>query len=420
VSGPPVAIVGGGLSGLACGFAFAKAGLPFVLFEASERVGGRVQTDEVEGFRLDRGFQVLLEAYPECRRLLDYDALELRPFEPGALVRRKGRFHRVGDPWRRPSRAVETLAADVGSLGDKLRIAGLRRRAAGLSLEELWSAPETTIRERMREQGFSEQIIGAFLGPLLAGITLDPDLSSSSRMYESVFRALALGRTAIPARGMGEIPAQLASRLPPGSIRAGRRVRLVTADSVVLSDGTRLEASAVVVATEAPETARLVEGFESPGSRVVSCLYFACEGAPVTEPTLILNGTGNGPVNNMCVPSVVSPSLSPGDEALVSTTVLESDADPGWDLTGAVLAQMESWFGAGVRRWRHLRTYRIAHAQPLQPPGALEPPHRSVVSPSGVFVCGDHRDSASIDGALTSGRRAAEAVMISLSKGVAR
>ena len=407
-----VVIVGAGLAGLACALRLREAGVGVRVLEASDGVGGRVRTDVVEGFRLDRGFQVLLTAYPETRRVLDYAALDLRPFLPGALVRRSSHFHELSDPWRRPERAWRSLTAGVGSLADRLRTARFRGRVRRGSLEDLFRRPETSAAERLHAEGFSAGMIDAFFRPFFGGVLLDRSLCASSRMLEFVFRMMAEGDVAVPAAGMRAIPEQMARRLPEGTVRLRARVAAVSPREVRLDSGETIGADAVVVATEGPEAARLAS-LPAPGSRPVTCLYFAAERAAVAAPILVLDGDGTGPVNNLCFPSQVAPSYAPAGAALVSASVIggaASDAGHG-ALEAAVRNQMEGWFGAQVRGWRHLRTYRIHHAQPEQRPGTLEPVERPVRLESGLFVCGDHRDTASLHGAMVSGRRAAEAVL---------
>jgi phytoene dehydrogenase-like protein len=405
-----VLVVGAGLAGLACAVELEKAGRRVLLLEASDGVGGRVRTDRVDGFTLDRGFQVLLTAYPETRRVLDYDALDLRAFLPGALVRRNGRFHELSDPWRRPGRALATLTAGVGSLADRLRVGRYRARVRHGSLDTLLRRPETTALARLREEGFSEEMIDAFFRPFFGGALLDRDLGTSSRMLDFVFRMMAEGDVSLPSAGMGALPAQLASRLSEGALRLGARVASVGPRAVRLESGETLAAEAVVIATEGPEAARLAGGLPAPGSRSVTCLSFAAESPPVQEPMLVLDGDGSGPVNNLCVPSQVATSYAPAGAALVSASVLDGPTDPA-DLERAVRGQLISWFGPGVEGWRLLRTDRIPHAQPSQAPPALDPVERPVRLDDGTYVCGDHRDTASLHGALLSGRRAAEAVL---------
>ncbi len=408
---PEVAIVGAGLSGLACALRLHEAGAPFVVLEASDAVGGRVRTDLVDGFRLDRGFQVLLTEYPEPRRVLDYAALDLGTFEPGALVWKDGRFRALVDPWRRPGKAWAALHSGIGSFRDKLRIAHLRAEVRRGPLEAIFRRPETSTRERLRGAGFSSEMVEAFLRPLFAGILLDHDLRASSRMFDFVFRMLAEGYAAVPAAGMGAIPEQMAARLPRGSIRFDARVASVGPGKVRLASGEVVEARAVVIAVEGPEAARLTGRLTDPGSRPVTCLYFAAESAPVSEPVLMLDGERRGPVNNLCFPSQVAPAYAPAGATLVSASVLEGSGLSPAAVEDAVRAQLETWFGPVVRSWRHLRTYHILHAQPDQLPPALDIPERPVRLAPDLFVCGDHRDTASIHGAMVSGRRAAAAFL---------
>jgi phytoene dehydrogenase-like protein len=408
-----VYVVGAGLAGLRCARRLHDRGVEVTVLEAGDGVGGRVRTDRVEDFLLDRGFQVLLTAYPEAADALDYGRLELCPFYPGALVRTGGRFVTVADPFRRPWDGLRTVLAPVGGLGDKLKVAGLRRQVVDGSLEELFARPETTTREALAARGLSDTIVDRFFRPLFGGVLLDRELGTSSRMFEFVYRMFALGDVALPARGMGAIPEQLAGGLPPDRVRLGRRVTAVGDGGVTLADGERLPARAVVVATDGPTASELLGGEPAaPGSVAASCLYFAADRAPVDEPVIVLDGDGQGPVNNLCVPSAVAPTYAPPGAALISAAVVERPGLPrGQDLEAAVLGQLADWFGSGVVAWRHLKTYHIPHAQPAQPPGTLDPPERPVRLRPGLYVCGDHRDNASINGALASGRRTAEVVL---------
>lgn len=412
-----VVVVGAGLAGLCCARRLAEAGADVLVLEASDGVGGRVRTDAVDGFLLDRGFQVLLTAYPEARRVLDFAALELRPFYPGALVHTGGRFHKVADPWRHPLDAVGALFSPVGTIADKARIAALRHHVTAGTWEELAERPERTTLEALRRAGLSNAIIDRFFRPFIGGVLVGRELGASSRMFEFVFRAFSLGDTCLPARGMKAIPDQLHAVLPSEAVRIGARVERVEDRGVVLSGGERVAARAVVVATEGPEAARLAGLTRVPAGRGLSCLYYAAEQAPVREPILLLDGDGTGPANNVVVHSAVAPTYAPAGAALVSATVLGCAGADDATLGAGVRAQLGRWFGGGARRWRHLRTYHVPFAQPDQTPPALTPWRREVRVRPGLYICGDHVDNASINGAMESGRRAAEAVLADRARG---
>lgn len=417
-----VLVVGAGLAGLCCARRLAERGLSAIVLEASDGVGGRVRTDEVAGFRLDRGFQVLSTAYPEARAVLDYGALDLRAFYPGALVRFGGRFHRVADPWRHPLDGITGALSPIGSFADKLRVARLRHRACAGSLAELFARPETSGEGLLRGLGFTDAMLDRFFRPFLGGVMLDRNLGASSRMLELVIRMFAGGTAALPANGMGAIPAQIAAALPAGSVRVAAPVAAIEAGRCTLRSGEVVTGRAIVVATEGPEASRRLDLPPPSPSRGVTCLYYAAAyadaaaRAPIAEPILILDGDGRGPVNNLCLPSAVAPGYAPPGTTLVSATVLGTPADDDEALDAAVRTQMTEWFGASVRAWRHLRTYRIDHALPGLDTPTLDVPDRSIRLRPGLFVAGDYRVSASIQGAMTAGRHAADAVAAELAE----
>jgi phytoene dehydrogenase-like protein len=408
-------VVGAGLAGLTCARRLHDGGSSVLVLEASDGIGGRVRTDRVDGFLLDHGFQVLLAAYPEAQRSLDYAALELGEVYPGALIRTGGRFLRVADPFRRPLDAIPALFSGVARLRDYPRLARLRGRARTDTLESLFARRETTALDVLRRLELSAELVERFFRPFLGGVFLDRELETSSRMLDFVVRMFSFGPAVLPAEGMGAIPAQLAAGLPGNSIRTGERVEAVEPGAAVLATGERLEARAVVVATDGTEAARLA-GVPAPAWRAVTCLYFDAEAPPVDRPILVLDGDGEGPVNNLCVPSQIAPSYAPAGRSLVSASVLGDPPQSDEELEAAVRAQLGGWFGPAVRDWRHLRTYRISHALPAKTPPSLEPADRAVRLRPGLSVCGDHRETASIQGAMASGRRAAQAVLEELAR----
>jgi phytoene dehydrogenase-like protein len=407
---PDVMVVGAGVSGLVAALELTRLGFSVQVLEASDDVGGRVRTDVVDGFQLDRGFQVLLTAYPEARRWLNYEALQLRAFEPGALVHLRGKLHRFTDPVRRPWQALPSLISPVGTFYDKLLIGQLRGELMQASIDEVLTAPETSTLDGLRQYGFSSGIIERFFRPFLGGIFLDHQLTTSSRMFRFVFRMFSMGFAALPALGMQAIPRQLAAGLPKETIRCNATVESVSQDRVRLIGGEELQCKAVVIACNPSQAAWLLPSAAvRRATRSVYCLYFAAEEAPVSEPYLVLNGDGEGPINNLCVPSVVAPRYAPTGQHLVSVSVLQHRADEE-DLLARVYHQLESWFGAATKGWRHLRTYPIAEALPDQSVAQGGVRMADGHAGEGLFMCGDHCATASLNGAMLSGRRAAEAV----------
>ena len=400
-----VVIVGAGLAGLAAAHTLTDAGREVVVLEASDGVGGRVRSDLVDGFRLDRGFQVLLTAYPDVSRQLDVDALDLRRFDPGSLVWIHDRLHAVGDPIRMPKRILDSAAAPVGSIADKVRLARLLLRLRRADPRVLLRGPDRTTLDALRAEGFSPTMIDRFFRPLIGGIQLDPDLGASSRMFEVVLRCLAVGNSAVPAAGMQAIPDQLAARLPDGVLHLNTTVTSIGDGTVTTSEGEIVRAQHIVVATEGPAAATLL-GLPAVASRAVSCVWFAAGQPPFAQKLIALDGSDSGPALNVSVMTNVAPEYGPSGTALIAAACPgRADAD----LEPAVRRQLTAWWGSPVDQWTHLRTDVIAHGQPDSGPPFH--PKQSVRVRNGVFVGGDHRDTPSIQGALYSGRRVAESIL---------
>lgn len=404
-------IVGAGLAGLNCARELVRHGRSVRVLEAADAIGGRIHTEVYQGYRLDRGFQVLQTAYPEARRALDFDALDLRAFVPGALIRHAGRFHRIADPWRQPSAALGTLFSPVGTFADKWRMALLRRRVLSVSVDQLYARAETTTGEYLRQSGFSEAMIERFFRPFLAGVFFDPSLSVSSRAFEFCFRAFAAGDSAVPAAGMGAIPAQLAAGLPQDAVRTSAPVRSLGEGSVMLESGERLLAAAVVVATDGAAAARLLGEATVPATQGTTCLYFAADEAPVTEPILMLGTVAEGPVNSVVVPTLLSADYAAAGDSLIAVSVLGIPEAGDAALEAAVRSQLGDWFGSAVNGWRHLKTFRIAAALPPQTPPVANPESFNPRRTPWLYVCGEYGNAPTINWALHSGRRAAEAVL---------
>ncbi len=405
---PDVLIVGAGLAGLCCARKLRKEGVSFQIVEASDAVGGRIRTDQQDGFLLDRGFQVLLTAYPEALAELNYEALGLRPFVAGAMVRHNGHFYRISDPLREQGAFLANLFSPATKLGDKLRMGLLRRDVMRQSIEEIFEGPETSTRQALVQRRFSRRAIDRFFKPFLGGVMLDSKLAVSSRMFEFVFKMFTEGDAALPAGGMQAIPEQLAEGLGASAIQFNQKVRSLEPGRLLMVNGSVLEAGSIVIATEGPEASRLLGYERTVPSRSVCCLYFAAKEPPVDEPILVLSGSTRGPINNVVVQNLVAPTYAPKGEFLISVTVLGMPSRDDQTVATQVRSQLKRWYGLVADEWRLLRVYRIHHGLPVIP--SMDRHHTGRVTP-GLYVCGDHRATPSIQGAMEDGRLAAETLI---------
>ncbi|MGA1774143.1 MAG: FAD-dependent oxidoreductase [Nitriliruptoraceae bacterium] len=415
-----VAVVGAGLAGLAGALTLAAAGRDVVVLEASDGVGGRVRTDVVDGFRLDRGFQVLLTAYPAARRWFDLDALDLRPFAPGVVVHGGGgRPVRLADPFRAPLAAARSLRSPLVTPADAVRLLAWRHRILGPTGPEVAARTQVTTAERLAEVGFSSGLVDGFFRPFLAGTFFDADLTTSSRVTELVFRCFFRGDVAVPARGMGELGAQLAARLPAGWGRRGPRGRVGGGERDGVrraTDGGEVRAARAVVAIDAPALAGIdgLPASDGPPAppRGTACVQFAAEASPTRgRPDLHLGRPGDGPIATLATMSDVAPTYAPPGRHLVSVSTCGLPATDDASLVADVRAQARTWFGSAVDGWEVLDVRRIPYAQPRQDPGDLPELARGPRRGERLWVCGDHRDTGSIQGALVSGRRTADEVL---------
>ncbi len=409
-----VIVVGSGLAGLTCAKVLAECGAEVVVFEASDGVGGRVRTDEKDGFLLDRGFQVYFTAYPIARRHLDHAALNLKPFDLGALVRRGHEESVLSDPLRDSGAFLPSLLSNAAAFSDKLLTLKLAARSISERTESagaLDSADSSSL-EYLRGKGFSERIIGNFYRPFYGGIFLDNSLSTSARVLRFTFKMLATGKTAVPARGMGEIPKQLAARLPLDTMRTSSPVSSLIWDESrvagVEAAGGEHEADAVVVATDAPTAGRLsgVAAPEEPVGQI--CVYYATSGLGSGKKVL-LNPEGGRFVNNAVEISNVAPAYARRGQRLLSVVALK-----GYDLPDDQIyrrgAEDISWWCPSADL-EPLAIYRIPYAQFFQRPGIHERLPENHTKTPGLFLAGEYTEDSSINGSMLSGEKAAEEVM---------
>jgi glycine/D-amino acid oxidase-like deaminating enzyme len=406
-----VVVVGAGLAGLACARVLTEAGLDVHVWESEDAVGGRVRTDRVDGFLLDRGFQVLNTAYPEARRALDLDGLALRRFDRAMLLHHDGTTTRLADPFHEPTSAPLLLRAPVGGVRGALSLAAYGALATALPAASIRRRADVSAEAAWRAAGLAGEPTDTLLRPFFAGVLLEEEMSTSRRFVDLMLRMFARGWSAVPAAGMQAMPEQLAGRLPAGRLHLGAPVRRVLADRVD-TDAGAVRADAVVVATDADAAAALLPGRlrPTPPWKGVTTLYHAAPEPPLAEPTLLVDADPS-PVDDTVVLTAAAPSYSSDGRALVATSLVHGS---GAERAGepVVRQRLGTLYRTDTSGWEHVATYVVDRAQPaMPPPHPMRRPVRCSHEDGTVYVCGDHRDTSSIQGALVSGRRAAEVVL---------
>ena len=410
-----VIVVGAGLSGLAAARHLTQHGVEVMVLEGSDAVGGRVRTDLIDGYRLDRGFQLYNPAYTEGARLLDHGALDLKPFIAGAriVISQSGhrRVIRVADPRRQPSWTVPSLVARIGSPLSTARFGAYALSRSVRSPASLSRAPDITAEDALRRAGVDDTLMERVLRPFLSGVFLESELTTSRRFLDLVLKSFVQGTPSVPALGMQRIPDQLAMGL---DVRLNQQVASVSAHSVDVVGGDEHAAQGVIVAADPTSAARLIPGVRAPAARSVTTWYFRPTCAPGElaqgEAALILDGARRGPLVNTVVLTHAAPDYAPAGSALIAASALGVRDTPAHE--SAVRDHLAWLYGVPTRDWDVIARYPIPYALPAMPvPFDLQRPTRTS---RGVYLAGDHRDTSSIQGALVSGRRAAQALLFDL------
>ncbi len=407
-----IAIIGAGLSGLSAALYCEQQGYNPLILEAGNAVGGRVQSDEVDGFILDHGFQVLLSAYDKASEIFDKDGLQLASFASGALIYDEKGSYRIGDPLRDSSQMLPMLFSRVGSLGDKFRMWKLSNKLKGLSPETCFDGEDISTRAYLQGLGFSEQMMRSFFRPFFGGIFLERALDTPAGMFRFVFRCFSMGTACLPAKGMQALPDQLAQRLQRSTIRLKSRVDSLSQEGLIrLKSGEELQARKVILACD-PKSL-LPQMDEALSYQRTTCMYFAGPGSlPTMRGYIGLDAREKSAINNFCRLDEVQPAYAPKGQSLWSVTLRDKATESHLQIAES-LASLLSCSAADLR---HLRSYRIDRALPkIASPRHDIPAEQSQLG-SHIYLAGDYLLNASIEAALRSGQRAAEACTETLEK----
>lgn len=408
---PEVIIIGAGISGLTAALYLTKMGKKVRILEASDRAGGRIKTDQVNGFLLDHGFQVFLDSYPEAKKILDYDKLNLQKFLPGATVLYDGGQFEIADPFRRPSALFSTLFAPVGSIKDKINTLFLKSKLISISIVNVFKQKEKTTLEQLSEYGFSDKMIDRFYKPFFSGIFLENELQTSSRMFDFVMKMFSEGNATIPELGMEEIPKQLVSKLPENSILFNSKVVEIVKNKVVTANGAEYEADQIIIATEASDFVQRYTPNANCKSHQVTNVYFEAQKAPNNKAVVVLNASENKKwVNNLTVMTNVSKKYASDGKVLISVSYNGIPDLSDEKLAHNMVLELEQWYGEQVNSWTMIKTFRIKYALPNLDSIVNELDDSKMQIAENIFICGDHLLNGSINAAMKSGRLVAELI----------
>ena len=396
-------IVGAGVSGLVASKVLEDYGYESMIIEATDRVGGRVKTDVIDGYQLDHGFQVLLTAYPSAQKYLNFEALELQHFIPGATIFSNGKQKTIGDPLRNIFLLFPTLFSGIGTLSDKVKILKLNRLLKNTTLDKIFDKSEKTTLQYLIDFGFSEEIISKFFKPFFSGIFLEPKLETSSRMFEFVYKMFGEGYATLPKGGIEAIPKQLKSNLKHGNFQFNTKVKSVEDGKIILADGNELESDFTIIATESN---KLVGNLKKIETKWKSCdtLYFETNTKTIKKPIIGLISESDALINNIFYHSSIL-SKSTSKKQLLSVTVVKQHNLSQENLKIRVQKELQDY--CGIDSCIFIKHYAIPKALPNLDGIKYEMQPSETKLTNYIFLAGDTQLNGSLNAAMIAGEKAA-------------
>ncbi len=403
-------IVGAGVSGLIAAQVLEDNGFNPIIIEAADRVGGRLKTDTIENYQLDHGFQVLLTSYPAAHKYLNFDALELQKFKPGASIFHNGKQSIIGDPLRDVSLLFPTLFSGIGSIKDKMKVLSLNAKLKEKTIPEIFSDTEKTTIAYLEDFGFSHQMIATFFKPFFSGIFLEPDLETSSRMFEFIYKMFGEGNAALPKAGIEAIPKQLLQNLKRTTIKYHTAVSSIQNKEIILTTGESIKTDFMIIATDA---SALIKNLASTHIEWKSCdtLYFETTKRAISKPLIGLIPESESLINNIFYHTSIATSKKPTHE-LLSVTIVKDHNLTSDQLIARAEEELKKY--CDIASCRFIKQYTIPKALPQLQDLRYEMAPSEARLTSTIFLAGDTQLNGSLNAAMIAGERAALGVLESL------